>query len=93
MTQLLTLFHEKIKLRKAVSLFMKLNELLKFQREIDGITLKELSFITGICDTLLCRYESGKRNIAKKHMDIIFMYIRGAYDCEVERMKEKKEAS
>ncbi|MEH6946216.1 helix-turn-helix transcriptional regulator [Bacillus sp. JJ634] len=70
---------------------LSLGEMLNWNREIDGLTLKEFEAITGICYTLVSRYERDLKKISPNHEEIIVSYIAGAYDEQIKQLKQEKQ--
>lgn len=57
------------------------------KRKLQGISMKELSDFLEIDNTLLSRYETGKREISFNHVELIRKYLSGEYDEEIYSLK------
>jgi len=62
---------------------MKLGQVIKQKRQSQSISMQTLADILGIDRSLLCRYETGKRNVSKNHATIIESYLKGEFDQEI----------
>ncbi|HHP5665111.1 helix-turn-helix domain-containing protein [Bacillus paranthracis] len=58
----------------------ELGAVLRQKRTNQVLSLRDLSEVLDIAKTLLQKYETGKRNISRKHFPIIVKYINGEYD-------------
>lgn len=62
---------------------MHYGQVIKAKRQAQSISIKALADILGINQSLLCRYETGKRNVSKNHATIIESYLDGDFDQEI----------
>ncbi|MFJ7832607.1 helix-turn-helix domain-containing protein [Peribacillus sp. NPDC097284] len=62
---------------------MNIGQVIKQKRQAQSISMQRLADILEIDQSLLCRYETGKRNVSKNHSVIIESYLDGDYDKEI----------
>ncbi|WP_374148933.1 multiprotein-bridging factor 1 family protein [Priestia megaterium] len=62
---------------------MHYGQVIKAKRQAQSLSIKALADILGINQSLLCRYENGKRNVSKNHARVIESYLSGDFDQEI----------
>lgn len=62
---------------------MHYGQVIKQKRKAQALSMQKLADILKIDRSLLCRYETGKRNVSKNHVAIIESYLNGDYDQEI----------
>lgn len=65
---------------------MHIGQVIKQKRTAQAISMQKLADILQIDRSLLCRYETGKRKVSKRHLPIIASYLNGDFDQEIMSM-------